>query len=68
MADIIVRRLDDKVKERLRNRAARHGRSLEAEVREIFWSKLQQSTFSKMKSPKPSALERSCGSASPRLG
>ena len=36
MADIIVRRLDDAVKERLRQRAKRHGRSLEAEVREIL--------------------------------
>ena len=36
MADIIVRRLDDKVKERLRARAKRHGRSLEAEAREIL--------------------------------
>ena len=36
MADIIVRRLDDGVKERLRKRAQRHGRSLEAEAREIL--------------------------------
>ena len=36
MADIIVRRLDDKVKERLRKRAMRHGRSLEAEARVIL--------------------------------
>lgn len=36
MAAISVRDLDDDVKERLRVRAARHGRSLEAEVRVIL--------------------------------
>ncbi|MCL4766897.1 MAG: plasmid stability protein y4jJ [Hyphomicrobiaceae bacterium] len=36
MADILVRRLDDETKSRLRRRARRHGRSLEAEVREIL--------------------------------
>ncbi|WP_433007305.1 FitA-like ribbon-helix-helix domain-containing protein [Kribbella sp. CA-294648] len=36
MAVITVRNLDDKVKHRLRVRAARHGRSMEAEVRAIL--------------------------------
>ena len=36
MADILVRRLDDETKSRLRRRARRHGRSLEAEVRQIL--------------------------------
>ncbi|MDX2969579.1 plasmid stabilization protein [Kribbella solani] len=36
MASIIVRNLDDKVKHRLRVRAARHGRSMEAEARAIL--------------------------------
>jgi plasmid stability protein len=36
MASITVRRLDDNVKKGLRRRAAEHGRSLEAEVREIL--------------------------------
>jgi antitoxin FitA len=31
-----IRNLDDRVKERLRIRAARHGRSMEAEVRAIL--------------------------------
>ena len=31
-----IRNLDDRVKERLRFRAARHGRSMEAEVRAIL--------------------------------
>lgn len=36
MAAISVRNLDDQVKERLRMRAARHGRSMESEVRAIL--------------------------------
>lgn len=36
MAAISVRDLDDTVKERLRVRAARHGRSMEAEIRAIL--------------------------------
>ena len=36
MADIIVRRLADETKARLKARAKRHGRSLEAEARAIL--------------------------------
>ena len=36
MAQLIVRNLDDDVKRRLQERARRHGRSAEAEVREIL--------------------------------
>ena len=36
MASITVRRLDDTVKAKLRLRAARHGRSMEEEAREIL--------------------------------
>ena len=36
MADILVRRLGDEVKERLKRRAKRNGRSLEAESRAIL--------------------------------
>jgi len=36
MASITVRKLDDNVKKGLRRRAAEHGHSLEAEVREIL--------------------------------
>ena len=36
MADLSIRNLDDDVKRRLRVRAAEHGRSMEAEVREIL--------------------------------
>ena len=36
MSALSIRNLDDHVKERLRVRAARHGRSMEAEVRAIL--------------------------------
>lgn len=36
MAQLLVRNLEDEVKARLRERAARHGRSMEEEVREIL--------------------------------
>lgn len=36
MASITIRNLDDKVKTRLRVRAAQHGRSMEEEVRSIL--------------------------------
>lgn len=36
MASITIRRLDDDLKERLRRRAARHGRSMEDEMRELL--------------------------------
>ena len=36
MAQLVVRNLPDDVKERLKRRAERHGRSLEAEVRDIL--------------------------------
>lgn len=36
MAAVSIRDLDDQVKERLRVRAARHGRSMEAEIRAIL--------------------------------
>jgi plasmid stability protein len=36
MAAVTVRNLDDQVKERLRVRAAVHGRSMESEIREIL--------------------------------
>jgi len=36
MATITIRQLDEKIKTRLRVRAAHHGRSMEEEVREIL--------------------------------
>ena len=36
MASLIVRNIDDSLKDKLRQRAARHGRSMEDEVRTIL--------------------------------
>jgi len=36
MAQLVVRQLEQDVKERLKRRAKRHGRSVEAEIREIL--------------------------------
>jgi antitoxin FitA len=43
MATITIRQLDDHVKSRLRVRAARHGRSMEEEAREILRTALAAS-------------------------
>lgn len=43
MAQIVVRGLDETVKERLKRRAARHGRSMEEEVRVILRSAARES-------------------------
>jgi plasmid stability protein len=40
MANITIRRLDEKIKARLRIQAAHHGRSMEEEAREILGSAL----------------------------
>jgi plasmid stability protein len=42
MAQILVRNLDEPLKERLQRRARRHKRSMEAEVREILRNALQE--------------------------
>lgn len=42
MADIVLRNLDDDLKERLRQTAARHRRSMNAELREIVRRALTQ--------------------------
>lgn len=36
MAQLIVRKIEDEIKDKLRRRAKRHGRSVEEEVREIL--------------------------------
>jgi plasmid stability protein len=36
MAQVIVRNLEDAVKRKLKRRAARHGQSMEAEIRDIL--------------------------------
>lgn len=42
MADIILRNLEEPLKQALRERAARHGRSMAAELREIVREALSQ--------------------------
>jgi len=42
MAQLLVRNLDDRLKTRLQRRAKRHGRSMEAEVREILRNTLHE--------------------------
>jgi len=44
MATLTIRQLDQKTKSRLRVRAANHGRSMEAEAREILRSALTSSS------------------------
>ena len=43
MATLTIRQLDDRIKARLRIRAAHHGRSMEGEAREILRSALAAS-------------------------
>ncbi len=41
MAQLVVRHLEDEVKQQLKRRAARHGRSMEEEAREILRNALK---------------------------
>jgi len=49
MSQLVVRDLEDEVKRRLQRRARRHGRSTEAEVREILRAAVADETHT----PKP---------------
>jgi plasmid stability protein len=42
MAQLLVRNLEDRLKARLQRRAKRHGRSMEAEAREILRNALRE--------------------------
>ena len=44
MAQIIVRNLDEEVKRRLQDRAARHGKSMEEEARDILRAAVARDT------------------------
>lgn len=44
MATLTIRKIDDRIKSRLRMRAASHGRSMEEEAREILRSALTSSS------------------------
>jgi plasmid stability protein len=48
MASITIRRLDDAVKAKLRVRAAKHGRSMEEEAREILKAGVNAKPAAKM--------------------
>jgi plasmid stability protein len=45
MASITIRKLDERVKARLQLRAARHGRSMEEEAREILKNGLREESM-----------------------
>ena len=42
MAQLVVRNIEDDLKSRLQRRAAKHGRSMEAEVRDILRNAVKQ--------------------------
>jgi plasmid stability protein len=48
MAQILVRNLEDRLKGRLQRRAKRHGRSMEAEAREILRNALREEETAKL--------------------
>jgi plasmid stability protein len=54
MATIMVRGVDPAIKERLRVRAAQHGQSMEAELRQI----LQDTLKEPVRPPEPNLYER----------
>ena len=52
MAQLVVRNLDEAVKRRLKQRAAKNGRSLEGEVREILSLSVKKEPATKSKKEK----------------
>lgn len=56
MAQLLVREVPEEVKERLKRRAIKHGRSLEAEVRDILANVPEPLTSKRDKSPGIGAL------------
>ena len=59
MGSITIRRLEDKLKKQLRLRAARHGRSVEDEVRTILRSAAADSDeFATSAEPKSGVIKR----------
>jgi len=52
MAQLVVRNLDENVKRRLKQRAAKNGRSLEGEVREILSLSVKKEPAAKPKGEK----------------
>jgi plasmid stability protein len=62
MASILIRNLDERTKDRLRLRAARHKRSMEDEARNILRSAVTEEVA------RPRSLAQSIGSRFKRLG
>jgi antitoxin FitA len=58
MASITIRNLDPDVKTRLRIRAAEHGRSMEAEAREILTERLGTMAAKPNEGPKPHLIDQ----------
>jgi antitoxin FitA len=58
MASITIRNLDPDVKTRLRIRAAEHGRSMEAEAREILTEGLEARVAEVPNGPKPHLIDQ----------
>ena len=63
MASITIRGLDDDLKQRLRLRAARHGRSMEDEARTILRGMADESTGASPVAGAPRRLGEACGAA-----
>lgn len=61
---ITIRNLDDQVKQRLRVIAAQHGKSMEAEARDI----LTRATFANTSNPEPESHPQAEGYRSPARG
>ena len=57
MGQLLIRNLDEGTKQRLRERAARHGRSMEAEVRAIIDAALRSGPKKKIGSAIPEIFE-----------
>ena len=58
MAQLLVRNLDDALKERLRVVAASHGRSMEEEARVILHTALTAEVAPRSEQPRPTLTER----------
>lgn len=68
MAQLLVRNLDDELKERLKRRASLHGRSMEAEAREILSDALMPPDDREFGlGTRIAALFKDCGFAEPLL-
>jgi plasmid stability protein len=61
MAALSIRDLDDEVRDRLRARAARNGRSMEAEVRAILAAAVRESAGVEVDKPRATTAHAATG-------